>query len=531
MILRAAALLLLLTAPAFAETKGDCGTLLLPRPEDISGFNPEFAASLYQAQAASLMFQQLVWVNRYYKIDWPRSLASAITSPDQGTTYDVTLRSWHWSDGVPVTTADVAYTLDLIRKLGVYYTGYGGGGMPDIIKTFKIIDPTHFEIVLTHQVNPTWFIYNGLPLLAPVPAHQWSHYTPDQIYQAQSDPAFFQVVDGVARVQRVDFGRDIIFLPNPSYEGPKPHFSRLVFKFMHSAGGAVQSVESGELDLANLPEELWGSRDSLDGVYLYNFNGVSIGGILLNYHNPDVAFFHDVRVRQAMQDALDQHAMINLLYHGAGDVDYGPIPINPPEFLSPAMRAGKYPVGFDLAKARALLKQAGFTPGPDGIMQKDGKRLSFTIIFARDEEEQDIEVIQSMEQKAGIEIKTRFMSGDAENALLTDPASTAWEATEEGYPTGMFPSGEGMLQTGAYGNFGGYSDKTMDALINDSVTKPGLDALFAYEDYATAQQPMIFLPGEDQTWLVSNRLRGVSDFEDIFYQLAPDQLYCTEAPP
>jgi peptide/nickel transport system substrate-binding protein len=503
----------------------------LPRGGDISGFNPEFASSLYQQQAASLMFQQLVWVNRYYKIDWPRSLASAITSPDQGTTYDVTLRTWHWSDGVPVTSADIAYTLTLIRQLGLYYTGYGGGGMPDIIKTFKVIDPTHFEIILTHQVNPTWFIYNGLQLLAPVPAHQWSHYTPDQIYQEQSDPAFFQVIDGVARVQRVDFGRDIIFLPNPAYEGPKPHFSRLVFKFWHNDGAQVQGIEAGELDLANLPEQLWGSRDSLDGVYLYNFTGVSIGAILLNYHNPEVAFFRDVRVRQAMQDALDQRAMINLLYHGAGDVDYGPIPINPPAFLSPAMRAGKYPVGFNVARARALLAASGFTPGRDGIMQKGGKRLSFTIFYVHDSDEAMIEVIESMERKAGIEVKTRVLSGDDEDAIITNPTSAAWQAVALGFPTNTFPSGEGLLETGAYENFGGYSDKTMDRLINDSVTKPGLDALFAYEDYATAQQPMIFLPGEDQTWLISNRLRGVSDFENIFYQLAPDQLYCTGAPP
>jgi len=530
MILRTAALALLLTAPAFAETKGDCGTLVLPR-DDIAGFNPEFATSLYEAQAASLMFQQLVWVNRYYKIDWPRSLASAITSPDQGTTYDVTLRNWQWSDGVPVTSADVAYTLNLIRQLGMTFVGYGSGGMPDIIKSFKIIDPTHFEIVLTHQVNPTWFIYNGLQLLAPVPAHEWSHYTPDQIYQEQSDPAFFQVVDGVARVQRLDFGRDIIFLPNPSYEGPKPHFSRLIFKFWHSDGGQVQGIEAGELDLATLPEELWGSRDQLTGVHLFNFTGDSIGGLLLNYHNPAVAFFHDVRVRQAIQDALDQPAMINLLYHGAGQVDYGPIPIDPPAFLSPAMRAGKYPVGFNLPKARALLAAAGFTPGRDGIMQKDGKRLSFTIFYVQDGDEPLIEVIESMERKAGIEVKTRVLTGVDENAMLTNPNSTAWEAVSLGFPENLFPSGEGILQTGAYSNYGGYSDKTMDRLINDSVTKPALDGLFAYEDYAIAQQPMIFLPNFDQTWLISDRLRGVSDFEDIFFQLAPDQLYCTGASP
>jgi peptide/nickel transport system substrate-binding protein len=528
MIFRSAAFaFLLLTAPAFAETKGDCGTLILPKVDDITRFNPEFASSLYDQQAANLLFEQLVWVNRYYKIDWARSIASAITTPDAGTTYNVTLRSWHWSDGVPVTTADIAYTLQLIRAIGTYYPGYGNGGMPDIIKSFNIIDATHFQVILTHQVNPLWFIYNGLVQLQPMPAHIWSHYTPDQIYQLQSTPAFFAVDDGPLKVTELDPGLQVIFVRNPAYEGPKMHFKKLIFRFVHSDGGQLLGLQSGELDLAWLPPSLWAERNDIPGTYIANQNSISIDSIALNFRNPDIAFLRDVRVRQAIQDAVDQPTMSNLLFHGNGWTDYGPIPPSPPGFLSPAMQAGRYPVGYNLPKARALLTAAGFSPGPDGIMQKNGNRLSFTVIITSASDEQMMDIIQDDERKAGIEIKIRNMEFSEMITLMNSPSTSSWQAAILGNMLNAFPSGEGAYSSTASFNAGGYADKTMDQLIDDSITKPGLDGLFNYEDYAAAQQPVIFLPDVGNIFLVKNNLRGMDDFENTLAQYSPDALYCT----
>ncbi len=519
--------LMLAAAPAFAEEKGDCGTIVIPRPSDITAFNPEYSNSLYNQQAANLMFEQLIWINRYYQIDWERSIASAITTPDQGTTYNVTLRSWHWSDGVPVTSEDVAYTLRLIRQIGTYYPGYGAGGMPNIIKTLTVVDATHFQVVLTHQVNPLWFIYNGLSQLQPVPEHIWSHYTVDQIYQAQSTPAFFKVVDSSVRVARLDPGQDVVFVPNPGYEGPKVHFKRLVFAFVQSDGAAVQGIQSGQFDVSWLPDTLWQALNHVKNIYTASLQVHYIAYVTLNFRNPDVAFLRDVRVRQALQDAVDQPGMINLLFHGTGQPVYGPVPPVPPNFLSPAMRAGHYPVGYDPAKARALLAAAGFVPGPDGVMQKDGVPLRFTVIITGSADLPMIEAFQAYERKVGVDVRVRNMEFNEMLALLNSGSSSSWQAAILGTDEGGYPSGEELYQAGGYDNAGGYSDKTMDRLINDSVSKPGLDGLFAYEDYAAAQQPVIYLPTDPETFMISDRLHGMLDFENPTAQLAPDQLYCT----
>jgi len=97
---------LLVFGAARAAEAGDCGTVITPADDDITSLNPILATSNTNFQAGSLMYLGLVWLDDN-GVDWSRSIASAITTPDGGTTYLITLRSWHWSDGVPVTAADV----------------------------------------------------------------------------------------------------------------------------------------------------------------------------------------------------------------------------------------------------------------------------------------------------------------------------------------------------------------------------------------------------------------------------------------
>jgi peptide/nickel transport system substrate-binding protein len=513
----------------------DCGVVVLPPgigigpSEDITSLNPLFVDSIYNQQAAWLLYPELVWVNRFHQIDWRRSLASAITTPDGGQTYQLTLRPWHWSDGVPLSSADVAYALRLIRQLGETWPGYGGGGMPGIIKQLTVQDATHFTIELTHRANPEWFIYNGLTALIPLPEHAWRRYNIGQLEQLQSAPAFFDVVDGPLKIAKLDVGQDAVFVPNPAYDGPKMHFSRLVFRFLESDGIGLQDIESGDLDMTNLPFSLWGAAAHLPGIYRVqmapqqNWYFISI-----NFRNPAVAFFRDVRVRQAMADAIDQRQLSALVYHGQGIQIYGPVPPDPPDFLSPAMKAGQYPVGYDVAKATALLMAAGFRPGPGGIMTKDGRKLAFDFLIQSGDTESELvtNMLDADFRAAGIELKVHEMEFNQLVARIDGPAA-GWESAYIYMNLSPYPSGEGLFQTGAFQNNGAYSDARMDALIAASVNRPGLDGLYAYEDYASAQQPVVFVGGQKITVLVRKRIHGVKALLDPVGQYAPEQLYCT----
>ncbi len=524
-----------LVHPATAAEKGDCGTIILPSgggtgpAADITSFSPLYSDSAYNEESSELLYPGLLWINRFSKIDWSRSLASSVTTTDN-TNFLITLRPWHWSDGVPVTAEDVVYSFELDKEAGPTWSGYGIGGLPGIVKSIKILNPQQVMVTTTHPVNPTWFIYNGISQFSPLPEHVWKKYTLDQMFQLQSTPSFYSVVDGPLKLQRLDMGLDAVFVPNPAWEGPKMHFSRLVFTFLEGDGTSVQGVESGDMDAGELPTDLFNAAKRFPGVHVEVLpQEVYQNVIYLNFRNPNVAFFRDVRVRQAMIDSIDQDAIVKQLEHGAGDAAYGPVPHSFTNFLTPEMKKGIYPVGYDPAKARALLAAAGYRPGPDGILVKDGKRLSFTYLeeSGADAVTELDETLQADFLSVGIEMKIRIMDFNQLIALLDAPSTSAWEATGIGFAIQNYPSGEWQFATGGYENSGGYSDPTMDKLIAESTDKPGIESLYAYETYVSAQQPVLFTPRERPVVLVSNRLHGYADFVNPMDVFAPDQLYCT----
>ncbi|MDE8346289.1 MAG: peptide ABC transporter substrate-binding protein [Acidocella sp.] len=528
-------LLFALPVAAMAGVAGNCGTVIIPPGlaegpgADVTSFNPLLITSVYNQEASNLLFEPLLWINRFHEIDWSRSIARSVTVQDNGQVYQIQLRHWLWSDGVPVTAADVVYTFGLIKAYGTAYTGYGAGGMPDLFKSVVADDATHLTVTLIKPVNPEWFELNGLSQLIPLPEHVWGKFTPDEIWQGQSRPGFFRVVDGPLKIAKLVSGVDAQFVPNPNYGGAPMHFSRFIMKFEDSEGQELQAVQSRDLDASNIPFDLYDHASRLPGDRVVVMPpSFSWEELVPNLANPATRFFADVRVRQAMADAINQKEMIALAMAGHGESVRGPVPPVPPVFLSPAAKAGQSPVGYNPAKAQALLRAAGFAPGPDGILQKDGVRFSFTLLIPAGQPLR-IEMAEAMQQNfraVGIEMRARQVEF---NEILTEMVNEPdnWQAILIGEDLSAYPTGEGLFKTGAFYNNNGYSSAKMDQLITQSTDAPGRDGLYAYEDYATAQQPVIFLPNPQYSLLVRKDLWGLRDFINPLGDWAPEKLYCT----
>ncbi|HQT87790.1 MAG TPA: peptide ABC transporter substrate-binding protein [Acidiphilium sp.] len=522
--------------PAVATTPARvCGTVIVPPgvgsgtpPASVTELNPLFDDSAYNGEAVALLYSPVFWVNREHVIDWSRSIATGIKVSKHDTVFTVSMRPWVWSDGAPVTSADVKYEFDLIKKLGPTYLQYGGGGIPTVVKSFKLQGPETFVVTTLHPVNPDWFEIAGLSTLFPLPQHVWGKYNINQMWRRQSDPSFFKVVDGPFRVVSFKMGRHIVFGPNLSFPGHKAQIHRFIMKFLHSSGAEIEGLRTGSVDISNLPLSLWNEGHTLSGVRLvrmlpnFGFNYLQI-----NFRNPKVAFFRSVKVRQAIADALDQKKASHLLDHDLVPVEYGPVPVEPPTFLSPSAKAGHYPVGYDPAKARALLRAAGWKKGPDGIRVKNGKRLSFTYLaYSGGATALLVTELQQQELRAvGIEMKIRIVTFNQLLALSQRPL--AWEATGFGWDMGSYPSDGVQLRTNAPYNQEGYSDKKMDRLLNDVDTKPGMEALYKYQDYAAEQQPEIFEGSPGSVVLVRKGLRGVNKFLSPTAVWSPQYLHFT----
>jgi len=508
---------LLLPFLLFLAGAGDrCDTLVIPpgvgvgSPADVTAFNPLLVTSLYNEHVADYLFANLLWLDKDDRIDFSRSIATKIEVFDDDTRYRVTLRPWQWSDGKPVTADDVLYTWELIQKFGTNFAGYGQGGVPTMIKNFTVLNPEQFEITLNQPVNPDWFELGGLTQFTPLPRHDWGRLTTDELFGGQSNPKLFSVVDGPMQIGAYNIGRSITMVDNAKYPLEHLQFKRMVEKFLESGGAELQGIQSGEVDLANLPPEAFDAGKLVRNVHLVveppAFTFFYVG---LNFKNPRVTFFNDVSVRQAIQDAIDQKAMIKALWHGYGVEAYSPVPANPDTYLSPRARSGKLPVGFNPAKANALLDQAGYKRGADGIRSKNGIRLEFTLTVPSGTINELMigQFMQPELRKIGIVMRIQMEDFNQMMATISQGIAP-WESYMLFTSLGPYPSGELIFQTGGNENWGGYSDPKMDRLIEDSVNKPGLDALFQYEDYATEQQPSIFLPNLEYIVLERNGIMG-----------------------
>lgn len=126
--------------------------------------------------------------------------------------------------------------------------------------------------------------------------------------------------------------------------------------------------------------------------------------LALNFERTDLGF-DDVRVRRAFSHAMDRDRLVREAAHGHG-VATATIVGNAFEYYDPAVERFNQ---FDAQQATALLSDAGWAPGADGIQQRDGVRLAFEIVGQDDPiHRRAVGIIQDMLRVIGVETTARF---------------------------------------------------------------------------------------------------------------------------
>ena len=504
-----------------------CGTLVIPSaigqgaPDAVTSLNPLIGASTYNQQSALLLYRPLIWVGGDGQPDPARSLTQSVTVEAGNTRFTLTLKPWRWSDGTSVTSDDVLYAWSLITELGPAFAFAGQGGIPDRIAAVTASDPTHVTFTLRAPTNPAWFELAALSVIPALPRHAWGKLSRDELWQRQTDPALVQIVDGPFRLERFTPDQSISYVPNPLYGGHPAGLARLVIAFLEGAS-PLHALRAGDIDMAQIPPALWNETASLPGTLPVTLpEPFGYLALIPNLRAPQAAFFQDARVRRALADAIDQQAMIALVYHGASAENRVPIPADATQFRSPT----RSPVRHDPNLARALLDDAGWRPGPDGVRMRGGSSLDFTILYSADTPERDalLQILQQNLRDIGVRVQLRPV-GITQLLATTAGPPESWDAILLGQTLTGLPDGTGYFDTNGANNPGGYTNPRMDSLIAASTAAPGLDALYAYQDLFATEQPALILPEGAVHLLVSTRVRGVADFVNAEGYLSPEYL-------
>jgi peptide/nickel transport system substrate-binding protein len=456
----------LLGKPAFAQPASPTGRIIVGVTQEPTVFNPLMPHIEVDDNVAFSIFDALFRIDPEgvivpnLAVEVP-SLANGGISED-GLEWRIRLRddvSWH--DGTPFTAEDVKFTLELIVN-------------PD----FKAWRTTGHTLVRDITVvSPTEITWRMEEAFAPYMSFLTETFiVPKHILEAEADPneaAFNQapVGTGAFKWGQRQAGDHVELVANPDYHGEGPYIERLIFKYIPDMTVLYTQFQSGDIDVAGrayITPDNYEEASNLPGRDVQLVPAGSVESIYLNLEKPQ---FKDRAVREALYLAIDRQAIIDIVYYG--------VPRTTETFMPPQSWYYKDDLPaheFNLERARQILDEAGWVPGPDGIRAKDGVRLSFnnSTTTGAHLREQTQQFIQQTFAEIGVEMKIEnlpaaVMWGEfwTQSQFDTTMVGITYLIAADPDVTNRFHTGAIVAQGGRGSNNGQYSNPEVDALLEE----------------------------------------------------------------
>jgi peptide/nickel transport system substrate-binding protein len=359
-----------------------------------SVFEPKIINGLSSEQVSKwitdLVFDGLVRANQRQELVGQLAESWEI-SPD-GTVYTFKLRpNVTFHDGAPLTADDVIFTyetalnppegLALLSRSN--YTG---------ITNSLALDPLTVQFTLD---KPDASFLSKLQA-GILPAHLL-HDNPDWA-------AFHRapVGSGPWKLARWETGQQIVFAANPDYFQGAPGLDQLIWKVVPDATVLSTQLESGEIDAAFVAPSDLARVQANSALKTAEWLG-ALTYIGLNHDRP---LFQDVKLRQALNLGVDRQLIIDEILQGQAVLGASHITPNNWAYNS---EAPAWP--YDPAQAKALLDEAGWTPGPDGIRVKDGTPLRFVLLTNSEQpERRDItQLVREQWRAIGVDVELQYL--------------------------------------------------------------------------------------------------------------------------
>ena len=346
------------------------------------------------------------------------------TSPD-GKTWTFAVRSGvKFSDGVPLTAADVAYTFNRV----LHGTAESTNWISYLKGVTSVTAPNDTTLVMKLKKPSATLPLLPIPI---VPEHVWKNVSESQIKSYGAEPKGGKPVVGSGPfrlVQGQSDGQIFKFEANPDYWGGAPHIDEVIFQFYKNDDSAVQALIKGEVDFVeNITPLEVKSLQGKPGITAQNGNSPGFDEIAFNagsvdlkgnpIGNPNPAVL-DPKFRSALGYALDLPTLIKKVYQGAGLPGTTIVPPNYTEYHWSPPADQKYT--YDPTKAGQLLDAAGYKMGSDGFRTlPNGKPIGTLRLAARSDSPTSVHTMDYFKQwLADIGIKSEISAYSS--SQLTD---------------------------------------------------------------------------------------------------------------
>ena len=382
-------IILLLALSAMAAAAQDAETVVIRGFGNISTFNPALASDGASFQAYSLLWP------KPYEIDAASSapipgLTTWEVSED-GLTYTFTIRDdANWSDGMPISSHDMKFVIDAIKSDEV---ASGQESAVASVEAVNIVDDKTYEVVLNKLDCAAFSDLGGIRFL---PSHLFA-----------ADFSDFETNDVTINPINISGGPYIMdewapdafqrFHANPDWWGGAVGIPNLINRNIKEQAVALQSIQAGEVDYTYLHGDLFTQIADTSNLQWEIFPQMSVKFMALNWVDPDQPsaahdedgnpieqtphpIFSDVNVRKAVAMGYNKGDILATM---GGDQGGTPLigAVNPA--IGWAYNSDIQPYPYDPEAAMSLLEAAGWVDEDgDGVREKDGVRLEFTISYS-----------------------------------------------------------------------------------------------------------------------------------------------------
>jgi peptide/nickel transport system substrate-binding protein len=462
---------------------------------------PLLASDSPSHEVAGLIYNGLV---RYDKnLNLEGELAEAWDVSPDGLVITFHLRKGvKWHDGQPFTSRDVLYTYRVTIDPKTP-TAYGDAFKQ--VKRAEAPDDHTFRVTYARPFAPALESW-GIGIL---PAHllEGKEIT-------KSELARHPVGTGPYRFKQWIAGQKLVLESNHDYYEGRPFIDRYVYRIIPDNSTIYMELKAGALDMMGLSPVQY-QRQTNTSAFLARYNKYRYPASAFTYlgYNLRHPLFADKRVRQALTSAINKDEIVHGVLLGMGQVAHGPY--KPGTWASnPHIRD----FDFDPGRAKDLLAEAGWkeTNG-DGILVKDGKPFSFTVLTNQGNAERlkTAQIIQRRLKKVGIDMKIRVIEWASFLSQFIDKGN--FEAVMLGWTIGQDPDLFDIWHSSKTNpkelNFIGFKNDEVDRLLVEGRgtfdKEKRRKCYWRFQEILAEEQPYTFLYVPDALPVVSARFRGI----------------------
>jgi peptide/nickel transport system substrate-binding protein/oligopeptide transport system substrate-binding protein len=406
--------------------------------------DPAYCVTLLDCHLSALIYNGLVRFNERGEV--VADLAKSWSLSKDGLTWTFNLRKGvKFQNGNDLTAEDVVYSLERLRDPAV---SSPRSWLLTNVKQVVADSATKLRIVLTRPFSPL------LSLLAMPNAYIVDRVEVER-YGDQRTYGLNPVGSGPFRLEKIVPGESVSFVVNADYFAGRALVDGITFRVMRDGQQTLSAFETGNLQLADVPS---GAIKSVLASSRWQALA-SVRADLTVYYvaiNCERELLADVRVRQALNRAVDATAIVKANLPGLAEAATGPIP---PGVEGRSEQVSPYP--YDQAAATALLREAGFT-----------QSAPFELIY-RGSNNAIVNSIVTALGRAGVKVKAVGLDREGFfRAMSEGDYDMAWCSWSADYPEAsnfLWPTFH-SANKGDAGNRARFGDAQIDALIERAFT-------------------------------------------------------------